>query len=132
MRVQRRLRKQDVLFSKPMIGLLVLVLGAVLYFFYAFLSGKYCLSVKFLERVQGEYNKVTVAQEKMEDRLAFIQTDKGRDGLLRAQRGIGRPGEAVLVLTGEFSVDNEQKKEEVRLNFWQGYWQKIRGWVLGC
>ncbi len=133
MKVKTEIRLRDRIFTKPVNIFLLLVLFLILWQFYNFLVQKYCLSLENFTKKQIEYEKVLLRKNKVNQDLSFAQSEKGQEKMLRGQNALGREGERMLILTGDF-IDQENEIEEVKsgLTQWQEILHRIQDYIHIC
>ncbi len=118
---RRKLRR--ILHSKPMVVVILLITLFLANVAYNAWDKASIAKDKRME-VAAELGALQVREAQLRERIAYLETDKGKEEELRKQFDVGREGEyAIVVVEKEERVPLDANKEKEK-----GFFEKILGW----
>ncbi len=83
------------------------------------LAGKARVAINEAHDAEHEYQAMEERKHKLEENLAALDTDVGKDAAIRTAFGVARPGEEVIVVVPPKEATSTPPKS---------WWQKVLDW----
>jgi cell division protein FtsB len=116
---QERRRLKKLLHSRYAIGILIILCGFLIHAVWS-VYGKYERSKEMAERAKQELAELEVREKSLTASIADLNTDLGKERVIRERFGAVKEGERLIVL-----VDDENMDTTLPLPTSKNLWQKF-------